>query len=391
MIPYTSFLYFGISLYVIIPALIAGLFKRVWRIWLVIATAVMLIIQYFTTQKILPDFPVNEILLVIAYAVYQWLLAIIFLAIRKRGKSQPTFYLAVFLSLLPLLGAKFVPLFQPGYQIFFLGLSYVSFRSLDVIIGIHDEMIQSVPPIQYLTYLLLFTTISSGPIDRFRRFNEDWKRERTRDEFLLDLDGGIHRIFTGFLYKFILAALIKQYWLDPMSQGTNILHIASYMYAYTFYLFFDFAGYSAFAVGFSYIFGIHTPENFNRPFLARDIRDFWNRWHMTLSFWFRDHIYNRFVFTALKNKWFKNRYTASYIGYIITMGLMGVWHGTTLNYIVYGLYHGILLALTDWLNRRYKGNRLLNDKGFGWQAASIFITFHLIAFSFLIFSGRLFV
>ncbi|MCL4529693.1 MAG: D-alanyl-lipoteichoic acid biosynthesis protein DltB [Chloroflexi bacterium] len=391
MIPYTSFLYFGISLYVIIPALIAGLFKRVWRIWLVIATAVMLIIQYFTTQKILPDFPVNEILLVIAYAVYQWLLAIIFLAIRKRGKSQPIFYLAVFLSLLPLLGAKFVPLFQPGYQIFFLGLSYVSFRSLDVIIGIHDEMIQSVPPIQYLTYLLLFTTISSGPIDRFRRFNEDWKRERTRDEFLLDLDGGIHRIFTGFLYKFILAALIKQYWLDPMSQGTNILHIASYMYAYTFYLFFDFAGYSAFAIGFSYIFGIHTPENFNRPFLARDIRDFWNRWHMTLSFWFRDHIYNRFVFTALKNKWFKNRYTASYIGYIITMGLMGVWHGTTLNYIVYGLYHGILLALTDWLNRRYKGNRLLNDKGFGWQAASIFITFHLIAFSFLIFSGRLFV
>ncbi len=391
MIPYTSFLYFGISLYVIIPALIAGLFKRVWRIWLVIATAVMLIIQYFTTQKILPNFPVNEILLVIAYAVYQWLLAIIFLAIRKRGKSQPTFYLAVFLSLLPLLGAKFVPLFQPGYQIFFLGLSYVSFRSLDVIIGIHDEMIQSVPPIQYITYLLLFTTISSGPIDRFRRFNEDWKRERTRDEFLLDLDGGIHRIFTGFLYKFILAALIKQYWLDPMSQGTNILHIASYMYAYTFYLFFDFAGYSAFAVGFSYIFGIHTPENFNRPFLARDIRDFWNRWHMTLSFWFRDHIYNRFVFTALKNKWFKNRYTASYIGYIITMGLMGVWHGTTLNYIVYGLYHGILLALTDWLNRRYKGNRLLNDKGFGWQAASIFITFHLIAFSFLIFSGRLFV
>ncbi len=390
MIPYTSFLYFGVSLYVLIPALIAGLFKRVWKIWLVLATIVMLVIQYFTTQNILPNFAVNELLLLIAYAVFQWLLAIVFLFIRRRGKSQPVFYVAVFLSLLPLLGAKFIPLFQADYQIFFLGLSYVSFRSLDVIIGIHDEMIQSVPPVQYLTYLLLFTTISSGPIDRFRRFNEDWKRERTRDEFLLDLDGGIHRIFTGFLYKFILAALIKQYWLDPMSQGTNILHIASYMYAYTFYLFFDFAGYSAFAIGFSYIFGIHTPENFNRPFLSRDIRDFWNRWHMTLSFWFRDHIYNRFVFTALKNKWFKNRYTASYIGYIITMGLMGVWHGTALHYIVYGLYHGVLLAATAWLNQRYKGNRLLNDKGFGWQAASIFITFHLIAFSFLIFSGRLF-
>ena len=390
MIPYTSFLYFGVALYVLIPALIAGLFKRIWKIWLVIATIVMLIIQYFSTQNILPNFPVNEILLVIAYAVFQWLLAILFLFTGKRGKSQPIFYIAVFLSLLPLLGAKFIPLFQANYQIFFLGLSYVSFRSLDVIIGIHDEMIQSVPPIQYFTYLLLFTTISSGPIDRFRRFNEDWKRERTRDEFLLDLDGGIHRIFTGFLYKFILAALIKQYWLDPVSQGTNVLHIVSYMYAYTFYLFFDFAGYSAFAIGFSYIFGIRTPENFNRPFLSRDIREFWNRWHMSLSFWFRDHIYNRFVFSALKNKWFKNRYAASYIGYIITMGLMGVWHGIALNYIVYGLYHGVLMALTDWLDHHHKRSRLLNDKGFGWQAASVLITFHLVAFSFLIFSGRLF-
>ncbi len=390
MIPYTSFLYFGISLYVIIPALIAGFFKRVWKIWLVLATTVMLIIQYFSTQNILPNTPVNELLLLVAYTVFQWSLAIGFLFIRKRGRSQLVFYLAILLSLLPLLGAKFIPPFQPEYQIFFLGLSYVSFRSLDVIIGIHDETIRSVPAIQYFTYLLLFSTISSGPIDRFQRFNEDWKHKRTRSEFLLDLDGGVHRIFTGFLYKFILAALIKQYWLDPVSQGTNVLHIVSYMYAYTFYLFFDFAGYSAFAVGFSYIFGIHTPENFNRPFLARDIRDFWNRWHMSLSFWFRDHIYNRFVFTALKRKWFKNKYTASYIGSILTMGLMGVWHGPTLNYIVYGFYHGVLMATNDWFNRRYKGNRLLNDKGLGWQAVSIFITFHLIAVGLLIFSGRLF-
>ena len=78
-------------------------------------------------------------------------------------------------------------------------------------------------------------------------------------------------MFTGFLYKFILASLIQQYWLNPLANAHSIMHTASYMYGYTFYLFFDFAGYSAFAVGFSYLFGIHTPENFNRPFLARDI------------------------------------------------------------------------------------------------------------------------
>jgi membrane protein involved in D-alanine export len=391
MIPYTSFLYFGILLiYIVIPALIVGFFKRISKIWIVLATLGMLVIQYYVPQNITKSISINEIELVAIYAVLQWLIAIVFLLIRKRGKNQAVFYLAVLLSLLPLLAAKFVPLFQADYQIFFLGLSYITFRSLDAIIGIHDGMISSLPPIQYLTFLLFFPTISSGPIDRYKRFEEDWKRERTHAEFFSDLDGVFHHVFTGFLYKFILATLIKQYWLDPMSQGSNLLHIGSYMYAYTFYLFFDFAGYSAFAVGLSYLFGIHTPENFNRPFLSRDIRDFWNRWHMSLSFWFRDHIYNRFVFTALKNKWFKNRYTASYIGYVITMGLMGLWHGTAWHYIVYGLYHGILLALTTWLDRRFKGNRLLNSKAFIWQAASILLTFHLIAIGLLIFSGRLF-
>jgi len=118
-------------------------------------------------------------------------------------KNQTAFYLAVLLSLLPLLAAKFIPLFQPIIKSSFLGLSYITFRSVDVIIGIHDGMIASLPPIQYLTFLLFFPTISSGPIDRYNRFEEDWKRERTRTEFLSDLDGFVHRVFTGFLYKFI--------------------------------------------------------------------------------------------------------------------------------------------------------------------------------------------
>ncbi len=389
MIPYTSFLYFGVSLYVILPAIVAGFFKRIWRVWLILATGLMLLVQYSNLRSILPNLPTLELLLVLIYAILQWLIAIGFLSVRKRGRNQFIFYLAILLSLLPLLAAKFVPLFIHDYQIFCIGLSYITFRCLDVLIGIQDGLVQTTPPLQYWSYLLFFPTISSGPIDRFNRFHEDWKRNRSRDQILLDLDGGVHRIFTGFLYKFILAALIKQYWLDPVSTGSGIGPVASYMYAYTFYLFFDFAGYSAFAVGFSYLFGIHTPENFNRPFLSRDIKDFWNRWHMSLSFWFRDHIYNRFVFAALKGHWFQNRYTASYLGYILTMGLMGIWHGTSLNYLVYGLYHGVLLALTDWFSRRFKDSRLLYGKGIGWRAASMFITFHLVAFSFLIFSGHL--
>lgn len=77
------------------------------------------------------------------------------------------------------------------------------------------------------------------------------------------------------------------------------------MYAYSMYLFFDFAGYSAFAVGVSYLLGVQTPMNFNKPFAARNIKEFWNRWHMTLSFWFRDYVFMRFVFWVTKRNGLK--------------------------------------------------------------------------------------
>jgi membrane protein involved in D-alanine export len=92
----------------------------------------------------------------------------------------------------------------------------------------------------------------------------------------------------------------------------------------------------------------------------------------------------------LKGKWFKDSQMASNLGFMLTMGLMGLWHGLAWQYIVYGLYHGVLLVVTSWLDRRYKGNRLLNDNGLLWRGLSILITFHLVAFGILIFSGRLF-
>lgn len=389
MIPYTDFLYFGISLYALLPALLAAFLGRFWRTWLVVATVFMLTVQYWgsSTGK---SSPALGLVLVFAYGVWQLLIATVFLLVRKAHRSASAFYVALFLGLLPLLGAKWAAAANLEYPLVFVGLSYVTFRSLDVIIGIQDGAITRVAPVPYLAFLLFFPTISSGPIDRYRRFSEDWNQTRRPEQLLADIDGGFHRIFTGFLYKFILAALIRQYWMDPVSQAAGVPGVASYMYAYTFYLFFDFAGYSAFAVGFSYLLGIRTPENFNQPFLSRDIRDFWNRWHMSLSFWFRDNIYNRFLFAAVKGKWFKSSQLASSAGYILTMGLMGVWHGTTPNYLVYGLYHGILLATTSALDRRFKDNRLLNSTRLAWRAAAIVLTFHLVAVGLLIFSGRLF-
>ena len=144
--------------------------------------------------------------------------------------------------------------------------------------------------------------------------------------------------------------MIKRYWIDRLAPG-GLLNTLSYMYGYSLYLYFDFAGYSAFAVGVSYLLGIHTPENFNRPFRAGNIKDFWNRWHISLSTWFRDHVYMRFMLAATKGRWFTGKYTASYLGLFLTFGLMGLWHGIEPYYLLYGLYHGTLLVGHDLFTR----------------------------------------
>jgi membrane protein involved in D-alanine export len=160
------------------------------------------------------------------------------------------------------------------------------------------------------------------------------------------------------------------------------------MYAYSFYLFFDFAGYSAFAIGLSYLLGMHVPENFDRPFLARNIRDFWNRWHITLSFWFRDHIYMRFLLAATRGKWFAHKDTAAILGYFLTFGLMGLWHGIAWPYIAYGFYQATLLSGFHLFVRWNKTRRIWGE-GRLWHTAAVALTFQCVCFGLLIFSGHI--
>ena len=285
------------------------------------------------------------------------------------------------------MAAKFLPLTFPGIEFGFLGISYVTFRILDILFCVQDGLIKSLSAPEFFTYLFFFPTISAGPIDRYRRFDRDWKAIRSREDFLLDLDFAIKRTFRGFLYKFILAALINRYWL-AQATGESLSQNLSYMYGYSLYLFFDFAGYTAFAIAFSRLFGVHTPENFDRPFLSHNIRDFWTRWNITLSFWFRDHVYMRFLLAAMKNKWFMNDQIRSYLGFFLSFGLMGLWHGTGLNYLIYGCYHACLLTAHD-LFVRWNKKRHWWGTGPGWRLASILLTAHLVCFGFLIFSGHL--
>jgi membrane protein involved in D-alanine export len=405
MIPYADFLYFGILLYIALPTLLIRRLVGFSRPWVLLATGAMLVVQYGTIAHLLPA-PITEgasltgagpvsstpakvpdLWLVLGWGLCQWAVARAFLATRTRTGWYWPFPSAVALTLLPLVACRFLPLVIPGSSLGFLGISYVTFRSLDVIFGIRDRLIVSLPADQFLAFLFFFPAISSGPIDRYRRFSQDWNRPHSTAEFWKDVDGAVHQIFTGFLYKFILAASIQTYWIDRVAGG-GLLNTLAYMYGYSFYLFFDFAGYSAFAVGVSYLLGIHTPANFSRPFLAGNIKDFWNRWHISLSTWFRDHVYMRFVLAATKGRWFAGKNTASYLGYFLTFGLMGLWHGLEPYYLLYGMYHATLLVGHEAFTRWNKPRKLWGN-GPLWRAAGILVTFHVVCLGFLLFSGRI--
>ncbi len=336
---------------------------------------------------IFSDKPKQAIMLA-AFIIWQYALIKGYLLLRKQKNSTLTFCVAVILSILPLILAKIAP-FAPDLKfIVFLGMSYVTFRAVQMVFEVRDGLIKELSFFNFWEFVLFFPAISTGPIDRYRRFQKDIQKPPSAEEYQNLLYTGLNRIFQGFLYKFIIAYLIKQYFMDPaFAQQDTILSNMIYMYSYSLYLFFDFAGYSSFVIGVSYMMGIKTPENFNKPFISRNIKDFWNRWHMSLSFWFRDFIYMRFVFFATKKKLIKNRYTISYIGAFLNFFIMGIWHITgehVYQYIIYGLYHAALFILFDIFERKNKKHKFWPNNKFT-HVLAIVITFHVVCFGFLIF------
>ena len=410
MIPYATPLYFGVvGLYVLLPVLLARSARALTPTWvkqsgILLSTALMLGVQYYPpfNEKALPVF--RQIWAVGIFLAVQYLLAAALLAYRARSKAKWPGHLAVTLSLMPLLAAKFIPANSGASAagpagaigatglVEFIGLSYASLKAVDVLIAIHDGLLKELAPVRYLAFLAFFPTVSSGPIDRFRRFSDDWKNGGSRTDLWQDFDAALHRIFRGMCYKFILAYLVNKYWLEKIPVQPTLAHSVSYMYGYSLYLFFDFAGYSAFAVAFSYLLGIHTPENFARPFLSRNIKEFWTRWHITLSFWFRDFVYMRFLLTAFKKRWFKDKRHAAYAANFLTFGVMGFWHGTEIHYLIYGIYHACLITGHDifarWNRPHPDSKARLWGESLPWQIAGILVTSHVVAFGFLIFSGR---
>jgi membrane protein involved in D-alanine export len=385
MTPYGSFTFFFILAALLAPTIILGLQGKRFQTYNMFVSIIVLAIIFSSR--------LTGAIALILFTIWQIALIKGYIAYRKKNNNGTIFVLAVIASILPLVLSKLLPYFSQINWIGFLGISYLTFKATQLIMETRDGLIKQNPSVTRLLYFILFfPTISSGPIDRYRRFEKEVNAEITKEQYKVLVYDGINKIFRGFLYKYIIGYSINHFFIANLrfiahSHFENHLY---YMYAYSLYLFFDFAGYTAFAVGVSYIMGVKSPENFNKPFISRNIKDFWNRWHMSLSFWFRDYVYMRFVFWITKKKWIKNRNTTSNLGYILLFLLMGVWHGLEIQYIIYGAYHALLMVCYntfEQFNKKYKwwpNNKLT-------KVAAIIITFHFVCFGFYIFSGQLFI
>ena len=317
----------------------------------------------------------------VAFIIYQYLLVILSNRLEKKWLKTLTL-----LSVVPLVINKVFAIMSL-HLMAFIGISYMSFKTIQIMIEISDGIIkEKYSFLEYLQFLLFFPTVSSGPIDRSRRFFDDIKTIMPREAYLELAGTGVYRVILGLLYKIMFSTYVYQM-LSALKNTGTLTYSVKYMYLYTLYLFFDFAGYSLMAVGTSNILGIQTPMNVNKPFLSIDIKDFWTRWHITLSTWLRDFVFSRVLMNAMKKKLFKSRLQNASFAYMVNMCVMGFWHGLSISYIIYGVYHGFLMAGFEWYQKKSKFYKKNKNKTW-YKLTSWFITMHLVFIGFFIFSGE---
>lgn len=377
---FSGYWFFVYLVFALLPAVVLGVLGKSLRIYRLLVTALFIFEVY-------RDSPTQFVYL-LAYAAGAACLVKTYVWLRGRyGKDWRFYILAVVLPILPLILSKLSGFYR-GTLFSFLGISYIFFRVIQVVVEIYDGVIGEVRITQFLGFLLFFPSLSSGPIDRSRRFAEDDERTWTRDEYLDLLNEGVYKLVLGAFYKIVCSSLFYQLLSSVFSERYSPLYLLGYAYVYGLYMFFDFAGYSSMAVGASYILGIRMPDNFNKPFLSVDIKEFWNRWHVTLSSWFRDFIFTRFILDSVRKKRFKTRLGCAAAGLMLNMFIMGLWHGPYIHYIAYGLYHGSLLALTEVYQKKSRFYRA-HKKDLWYQIGSWLLTLNAVMFGFFIFSGHI--
>lgn len=252
-----------------------------------------------------------------------------------------------------------------------IGISFYTFQILSYVIDLYRKRIGLQRNYFYLLlYVSFFPQLIAGPIVRYQTVESEICH---RTESVADVSAGLKRFIVGLAKKVILAnniALIAEnVYAGNEAYGTAIYWLAAFAYALQIY--FDFSGYSDMAIGLGRMFGFHFLENFNDPYSAISITDFWRRWHISLSTWFRDYIYIPLGGNRVKLP----RYI---INILVVWGLTGFWHGAEWNFLLWGLYYAILLLIEKLFLSRFLEKL---PKGIRWFYSFFFILIGWVLFN----------
>lgn len=249
-----------------------------------------------------------------------------------------------------------------------IGLSFFTFFSISYLIDVYKHIVPAEPNFfNYSTYITFFPYISAGPITRYKTMSNQLRERKIE---LINITQGIERFIIGFTKKILianqLAPITNTFFNLPVNELNLILAWIGAL-CFTMEIYFDFSGYSDMAIGIARIFGFRIPENFNYPYLAISIKDFWTRWHISLSSWLKDYIY----IPLGGNRMGKLR---ANINLLIVFLACGLWHGISANFVSWGAYQAFfmivenifLLKLLDKLPRALRVSYSLFIVTIGW-------------------------
>lgn len=270
--------------------------------------------------------------------------------------------------------------FNTIYDIFLpVGISFFTFQSLSYTIDVYRREIKALHnPLDYAFYVSFFPQLVAGPIVRARDFIPQIRRPLfvSREMF----GEGVFFIVSGLFKKAIISDYISVNFVERIFDNPTLYSgVENLMgvYGYALQIYCDFSGYSDMAIGIALLLGFHFNLNFNSPYKSASITEFWRRWHISLSSWLKDYLY----ISLGGNRKGKFR---QYLNLIITMFLGGLWHGASWNFVLWGTFHGIALALHKmWMSitGRKKG-----EQSHGWRRVfGVIITFHFVCFCWIFF------
>ncbi|MBQ7768191.1 MAG: MBOAT family protein [Oscillospiraceae bacterium] len=223
-----------------------------------------------------------------------------------------------------------------------LGISFFTFKSISYLVDIYRKKTGHGSFWQFLLYISFFPQVTAGPITRFDDFQKALAQPDTSFDTFAQ---GLRRFVIGLAKKLLLAAVLgtaadRVFALDGGALSSALAWVGAVSYLLQIY--FDFSGYSDMAIGLGFAFGLTTPENFRYPYIAPTVGDFWRRWHISLSSWFRDYLY----IPLGGNRKGKSR---AALNKVIVFTLCGIWHGSAWTFLVWGLWHGLFAAIESLL------------------------------------------